>query len=213
MRHRTVGDLMTRGVVRVGRDAPFKAVVKLLAEHDVTALPVIDALGHPVGVVSEADLLRSVAVRPDPVGLPLVSRHANGARPGDSAPTAGELMTTPAVCARPGWTVVEAARVMDAEGVKRLPVVDETETLVGIVSRSDLLRVFLRQDDALREEIAGDVLTGTLGLAPADVRVDVNEGRVALKGRVQAQELIPVIERLCLGVDGVVSVTTDIVAV
>ncbi|POX57265.1 inosine-5'-monophosphate dehydrogenase [Streptomyces sp. Ru71] len=209
MRHRTVGDLMTHRVVRVERDTPFKAVVRLLSDADVTALPVVDGLGHPVGVVSEADVLRTIAARPDPAGLPLGS-HGNGGRPAVDRVTAEVLMTAPAVCARPEWTVVEAARVMEASGVKRLPVVDETDALVGIVSRGDLLRVFLRRDDALRDEIAGDVLSGTLGLAPADVAVDVREGRVTLKGHVAGEELIPVITRLCLGVDGVVSVAADL---
>ncbi|MFF9287113.1 CBS domain-containing protein [Streptomyces griseosporeus] len=209
MRHRTVDDLMTRDVVRVEQDTPFKVVVRLLSDHDVTALPVVDGLDRPVGVVSEADVLRTVAGRPDPAGLPFVPRTNGGRPPGDRL-TAGELMTAPAVCARPEWTVVEAARVMEGNGVKRLPVVDEREALVGIVSRGDLLRVFLRHDEALHDEIAGEVLAGVLGLAPTDVAIDVRQGRVTLKGHVQTEELVPVIERLCLGVDGVVTVTMDV---
>lgn len=181
----------------------------MLADHDVTALPVVDDLDQPVGVVSEADLLRTVAARPDPNGLPSAAGHADGALARDEGTTAGELMTAPAVCARPGWTVVEAARLMDGRGVKRLPAIDEAGTLVGIVSRGDLLRVFLRRDEALRDEITRDVLNRTLGLAPTDVAVEVHEGRVSLKGRVETGRLIPVIERLCHGVDGVVSVDAD----
>ncbi|MFI0266638.1 CBS domain-containing protein [Streptomyces luteogriseus] len=210
MQHRTVGDLMTHGVVLARQDTPFKNLVSLLSENEVTALPVVDAIGHPVGVVSEADLLRTVAARPDPSGLPRSPNASNGARAANDGITAEQLMSAPAVCARPGWTVVEAARLMDTEGVKRLPVVDETERLVGIVSRADLLRVFLRRDDALRDEIAGDVLVRTLGLAPSDVAVDVRDGRVTLKGRVETEQIIPVIERLCGGVDGVVSVDSDL---
>ncbi|GGY33396.1 CBS domain-containing protein [Streptomyces djakartensis] len=210
MQHRTIGELMTRGVVRVRRDTPFKSVAGMLADHDVTALPVVDDLDHPVGVVSEADLLRVVAARPDPHGLPLPSAGRDGTLPADDGTTAGELMTAPAVCARPEWTVVEAARVMDGEGVKRLPVVDEAGTLVGVVSRGDLLRVFLRRDEALRDEITQDVLARTLGFAPADVAVEVHEGRVTLKGRVDTGRLVPVVERLCRGVDGVVSVEADL---
>ncbi|MFF7311705.1 CBS domain-containing protein [Streptomyces sp. NPDC008137] len=210
MQHRTVGDLMTHGVVLARRDTPFKNIVSLLAENEVTALPVVDDLGHPVGVVSEADLLRTVAARPDPKGLPQLPYASNGAPAASDGITAEQLMSAPAVCARPEWTVVEAARLMDTQGVKRLPVVDEGETLVGIVSRGDLLRVFLRRDDALRDEIAGDVLVRTLGLAPSDVAVDVRDGRVTLKGRVETEQIIPVIERLCRGVDGVVSVDSTL---
>ncbi|MCH0565736.1 MULTISPECIES: CBS domain-containing protein [unclassified Streptomyces] len=210
MQHRTVGDLMTRDVVRVHRDAPFKTIIRLMAESEVTALPVVDDLDHPVGVVSEADLLRTVAAHPDPAGLPLSPRLLEGDQPGAEGVTAGELMSAPPVCARPGWTVVEAARLMDAERVKRLPVVDETDTLVGIVSRADLLRIFLRRDEAMRDEIIVDVLTRTLHLAPTDVVVTVQDGRVTLKGNVDAPSLVPVIERLCRGVDGVVSVSADL---
>ncbi|MEU1911345.1 CBS domain-containing protein [Streptomyces massasporeus] len=210
MQHRTIGDLMTRGVVRVRPDTPFKEVVGLLADHDVTALPVVDDLDQPLGVVSEADLLRTVVARPDPSGLPPSAGQPGGSVTEGKGNTAGELMTAPAVCARPEWTVVEAARLMDGEGVKRLPVTDEVGTLIGIVSRGDLLRVFLRRDEALRDEITRDVLTRTLGLAPTDVAVDVHEGRVSLKGRVETARLIPVIERLCRGVDGGVSVDTDL---
>ncbi|MGV9503780.1 CBS domain-containing protein [Streptomyces sp. NPDC003642] len=210
MKHRTVGELMTHRVVRVRRETPFKEVVGLLADHDVTAVPVVDELDHPVGMVSEADLLRVVAARPDPGGLPLPPPRANGSLPAADGGTVDELMTAPAVCARPEWTVVEAARLMDTEGVKRLPVVDEAGTLVGIVSRGDLLRVFLRKDEAVRDEIVRDVLADTLALAPGDVAVDVREGRVTLRGQVESEQLVPVVERLCRGVDGVVSVDTDL---
>ncbi|PZH20797.1 inosine-5'-monophosphate dehydrogenase [Streptomyces sp. NTH33] len=209
MHHRTVEDLMTHGVVRVRQDTPFKDVVRTLADHDVTAVPVVDDLGHPVGVVSEADLLRTVADRPDPAGL-LPRLPPDRLEEASDGATAEELMTAPPVCARPGWSIVEAARTMDTHKVKRLPVVDEAGVLTGIVSRSDLLRIFLRRDEAIREEIADDVLVRTLGLSPADLTVTVREGRVALKGTVEARSLVPVIERLCRGVDGVVSVSADI---
>ncbi|MFF4822882.1 CBS domain-containing protein [Streptomyces sp. NPDC001312] len=211
MRHRTVEDLMTRGVVRVRRDTPFKQVARVLADNEVTAVPVVDELDRPVGVVSEADLLRTVAGRPDPAGLLPGTRAEDARHGGSAAGTAEGLMTAPAVCARPEWTVVEAARLMDGHRVKRLPVVDEGGTLVGVVSRGDLLRVFLRRDEAVFEEITQDVLARTLGLTPADVTVRVSDGRVSLKGTVRARSLIPVIERLCGGVDGVVSVSTDVI--
>lgn len=66
MKHRTVEDLMTREVIRVRPDTPFKDVVRLLAEHGVTAVPVVNEQDNPVGVVSEADLLRHEAAQPDP---------------------------------------------------------------------------------------------------------------------------------------------------
>ncbi|MCD9876350.1 CBS domain-containing protein [Streptomyces guryensis] len=210
MHHRTVAELMTRDVVRARRDMPFKEIVKLLAENDVTAVPVVDELDHPLGVVSEADLLRKSSAQADPSGLTPVPHLEEWERAKAQGARAEELMSAPAVCARPEWTVIEAARLMAAQNVKRLPVVDEADRLRGIVSRGDLLRIFLRRDDAIRDEITVDVLRGTLGPAASEVTVEVREGQVALGGSVEAKALIPVIERLCRSVDGVVSVSGHI---
>ena len=206
MQHRTVGELMTRRVVRARRDMPFKEIVKLLAENDVTAVPVVDELDRPMGVVSEADLLRKSADQADPSGRSPIPHLEAWERAKAEGARAEELMSAPAVCARPEWSVVEAARLMEVHSVKRLPVVDETDRLLGIVSRGDLLRIFLRRDDAIRDEITRDVLEQTLGLAPSEVTVEVHEGQVTLRGSVEFKSLIPIVERLCRSVDGVVSV-------
>lgn len=206
MPHRTVAEVMTREVATASPEASLKAVAWSLHYNGVSALPVVDTRRHPIGVVSEADLLRRQAALPDSEGRgPLqgtttVDRHTMDAR------TAGDLMSAPALTARPEWGIVETARYLHERGVKRLPVVDDTGTLVGIVSRVDLLRPMLRRDDAIREEIVGDVLDRTLRMVPGGVEVTVREGAVSLSGRVEERSSIPVIERLCHSVDGVVSV-------
>ncbi|MGX4695319.1 CBS domain-containing protein [Streptomyces sp. JNUCC 63] len=209
MHHRTVEELMSRDVVRARPDTPFKELVRLLEENDVTAVPVVDELDRPMGVVSEADLLRKSADQADPSGRTPIPHLEAWERAKAEGARAEELMSAPAVCARPEWTVVEAARLMETQDVKRLPVVDEADRLLGIVSRGDLLRIFLRRDEAIREEITGDLLRRTLGLDPRDVTAEVRDGRVTLAGTVEQRSLIPVIEQLCRGVDGVVSVTTQ----
>ncbi|MEU0645002.1 CBS domain-containing protein [Streptomyces umbrinus] len=210
MQHRTVADLMTHDVVRARRDTPFKEIVELLAENDVTAVPVVDELDHPLGVVSEADLLRKCSAQTDPSSRTPVPHLEAWERAKAEGARAEELMSAPAVCARPEWTVAEAARLMALRNVRRLPVVDEADRLTGIVSRGDLLRIFLRRDDAIRDEITRDVLERTLCLAPSEVTVEVDEGQVTLRGSVEANSLIPIIERLCRNVDGVVSVAAHI---
>ncbi|MFJ3235294.1 CBS domain-containing protein [Streptomyces sp. NPDC086787] len=210
MHHRTVDELMSRDVVRARRDTPFKELVRLLEENDVTAVPVVDELDRPLGVVSEADLLRKSADRADPSGRTPIPHLEAWERAKAEGSRAEELMSAPAVCARPEWTMVEAARLMEAQNVKRLPVVDETDRLLGIVSRGDLLRIFLRRDEAIREEITGDLLRRTLGLDPRDVSAEVRDGRVTLAGTVEYRSLIPVVEQLCRGVDGVVSVSGNL---
>ncbi|RFC70720.1 CBS domain-containing protein [Streptomyces sp. AcE210] len=187
MRHRTVADLMAPTVISVQRGTPFKEIARLLDEFDITAVPVVDESEHPVGVVSEADLLhRRVA--------------------GRGSPTAADIMTSPAITAAPEWSVVRAARVMGRHAVKRLPVVDAAGRLIGVLSRRDLVQLFLRRDQSIREEIVEDVLTRTLQLSPSALSVEVTDGVVTLSGTVGRRMLIPVVVRLCHSVDGVVDV-------
>jgi CBS-domain-containing membrane protein len=206
MQHRTVQDVMTHEVTTVRRDTPFKTVVRLLAANDVTAVPVVDSENRPIGIVSDSDLLRKEQVQPEPEDRsPVPWLHVRD-RGRAEAETAEGLMSTQVFTARPEWSVVEAAWTMDRRHVKRLPVVDETGVLVGVVSRSDLLRVFLRHDTAIREEIVHDVLQRTLSLAPDAVRVDVLDGVVTLRGAVHLKSTLPVVLRLCRTVDGVVAI-------
>ncbi|MDH2387898.1 CBS domain-containing protein [Streptomyces sp. HNM0663] len=206
MQHRTVSEVMTRMVVSARPGSSFKEIARLFHDNDITAVPVVDDEGRPLGVVSEADLLHKAASLPDPEGRLARLRLVPPDRARADAETAEGLMTSPAVTARPGWNIVETARTMDRNGVKRLPVIDETGKVVGIVSRSDLLRPFLRHDHAIHDEIRRDVLERTLGLRPGAVEASVRDGVVTLTGRVEERADIPVIERLCQSVDGVVAV-------
>ncbi|MCX5309123.1 MULTISPECIES: CBS domain-containing protein [Streptomyces] len=187
MRHRSVADLMTPTAVSVQRGTLFKEIARLLKEFDISAVPVVDEDDRPVGVVSEADLLRKRSS-------------------GSGTNTAADLMTSPAITAQTEWSVVRAARVMRGRQVKRLPVVDEAGRLIGILSRSDLLQLFLRRDQAIQEEILEDVVTHTLGLSPSSLTVEVTDGLVTLSGTVSRRSLVPIVLRLCQSVDGVVDV-------
>lgn len=201
---------MTPGVVSVGPDTSFKEIAQLLAAHDVTSVPVVDDQDRPLGVVSEADLLRHEAAAEDPAGLLPAPRLSVRDLERSRATTARGLMSSPAVCARPEWTVVEAARVMERRHFKRLLVVDEAGRLIGVLSRSDLLRVFLRHDQAIREEICHDIIDHTLWL-PADlITVQVEDGVVTLGGTLDHRSVALALTRLCQGVDGVVSVVDQL---
>ncbi|MFF5923394.1 CBS domain-containing protein [Streptomyces flavochromogenes] len=208
MRHRRIDRLMTREVVSVRGDTPFKEIVRTLSEHQVTAVPVVDGDGRVVGVVSEGDLLRKTADQAAaPSGMPAVPDLETWEEAKAEGTRAEELMSAPAVCARPDWTVAEAARLMEVQGVKRLVVVDGDDHLLGIVSRRDLLAVYLREDDDIRREIVEDVLGDTLRLEPTALAVEVHDGRVELGGRLPFRGMAPAIERMCAAVDGVVSVS------
>ncbi|MEU8585852.1 CBS domain-containing protein [Streptomyces sp. NPDC048664] len=206
MQHRTVSEVMTHGVVTARPHSSFKQIAQLLSDNGVTAVPVVDDDGHPVGVVSEADLLRKAASLPDPEGRRVGHRLSLDEVARAGAETAEAMMSAPVVTARPGWNVVETARTMYGHKVKRLPVVDDVGRLVGIVSRADLLRPFLRSDTAISDEIHHDVLIGTLELRPGTVGVDVRDGTVTLTGRVETRSSARLVERLCRSVDGVVAV-------
>jgi CBS domain-containing protein len=115
-------------------------------------------------------------------------------------------MSSPAVCAQPQWNLVEATRTTERYHLKRLPVVDETGELVGLGSRSDLLRIFLRRDSVMREEIVYEILGRTLSLSSDAVQVTVNEGAVTLGGSIGQGALHATMLRMCRSVDGVVAV-------
>ncbi|WP_043175898.1 CBS domain-containing protein [Streptomyces sp. NRRL B-24484] len=210
MGHRTVESVMTRDVVRVAPETGFREIVALLAEFDITAVPVVDAEDRPVGIVSEADLLRTLAAQEDDPPTEPEDGAENGRGGPDAvraAVTAAELMTGSVLCTTPGASVVAAARLMTAHGVKRLPVVDADGRLAGLVSRGDLLRVFLREDRLIHREIVEEVLGKVDGVSPALVFVEVVQGRVVLSGTIETPGLAPLVARLCRSVDGVVSVT------
>ncbi|MFJ8149658.1 CBS domain-containing protein [Streptomyces sp. NPDC096048] len=205
MKHQKVCDLMSDAVVRVQRGTPFKEIAHLLQEYDITAVPVVDEENRPVGVVSEADLLQKMWGG-DPGRSTDDGERSRPDVGKASATDAAGLMTSPAVCARESWSVVDAARVMARHGIKRLLVVDEGGRLIGVVSRSDLLRVFLRKDREIRTEIIEEALVGSLGLAPSSMQVDVTHGHVVLSGRLPGDVSVAVLEELCRRVDGVVAV-------
>ncbi|MEV6591068.1 CBS domain-containing protein [Streptomyces acidicola] len=202
--HSTVSEVMTRDVVTVRPDTPFKEITSVLSSHGISAVPVADARGAPMGLVSEADLLRKQAEQPagGQAAAPGWPREKAKAR----AENAAGLMTTPVVTAHADWTVGQAAREMDRHRVKRLLVVDEADHITGIVSRSDLLHVYLRPDEEIREEIRADVLKGMLRLGGDEVQVQVHDGVVTLRGEVENHSTAQIAERLARGVEGVVTI-------
>ena len=205
--HSLVKDLMTTQVVTVRPATPFKDIVARLAEHRVSAMPVVDGAGRVLGVVSEADLLLKEEF-PDPdQDMPLFwTRRRRLEREKAAGSTARDLMSVALVSISPDATVVEAARRMHRANIKRLPVIGEGGRLVGIVSRSDLLKVFNRPDRSIRREIMDDVIVGEFTMDPDRFFIHVDDGVVVLQGRVERRSLIPYLIRAVQGVEGVVRV-------
>jgi CBS domain-containing protein len=207
-----VRDVMTTSVVTVDRITPYKEIVQLLAQHRISGVPVLTMGRHVAGVVTEEDLL--LAQEQKVRSLRSSAHPTFWHRTRRPALTAGELMTSPAVTVGPDATVPSAARLMEAHHLRRLPVVDEAGRLVGVVSRRDLLSVFLRSD----EDIAADVrqvLADVRLTEPGDVEVAVRNGVVTLTGSVrpsfgELDELVPLTMRLMWVVDGVVDIVDKI---
>ncbi|WP_405969508.1 CBS domain-containing protein [Streptomyces sp. NBC_00988] len=200
-----VSDVMTRTVATVVRGAAFKDIVRTMQERKVSALPVLDAADRVVGIVSEADLLPKEEFRDsDPDRHTQLRRLSDLAKAGSV--TAGELMTSPALTVGSGATLAQAARAMARAKVKRLPVVDHAGRLEGVVSRADLLKVFLRDDEEIAEEVRREVVAYLFPGPASDVRVEVQDGVVRLGGRVRDTSLVPVAARLVRAVEGVVDV-------
>jgi CBS domain-containing protein len=211
MRHLKVDDVMTRRVATVQVGAPFKEVARLLAERKISAVPVLDGDGKLAGIVSEADLLRKEQYHEDamPTRRRFGSRRERVFRAKARGDFAGDVMTTPAITVGPEATVVEAAKLMIEQDVKRLPVVDSDGCLVGIVSRADLLWVFLRPDDEIAEEIRTDVFARVLLQEPT-YTVAVTDGIATLSGKLDRRSSVEIAERLVRAVDGVVDVVNGL---
>ncbi|MFE0385312.1 CBS domain-containing protein [Streptomyces bungoensis] len=201
----TVNDVMTRTVVALRTGAAFKDIVRTLRDWRVSALPVLDGEGRVVGVVSEADLLPKEEYPEGDVGHGAQVRHLADVRKAEAV-TAAALMTAPAVTVAPEATLAHAARLMARSGVKRLPVVDRAGALEGIVSRSDLLKVFLREDEDIAEEVRREVVVRLFGTCLSPVGVEVRDGVVTLTGRLDDPTLVPLATLLARAVPGVVDV-------
>ncbi|MCX4904039.1 CBS domain-containing protein [Streptomyces sp. NBC_00878] len=204
-----VSDVMSETVAAIGREASFKEIVRMMQEWKVSALPVLEGEGRVVGVVSEADLLPKEEFRDsDPDRHTQLRRLSDLAKAG--AVRAGELMTSPALTVHTNATLAQAARTMARARVKRLPVVDELGMLQGIVSRADLLKVFLREDEEIAEEVRREVVSYLFPVPTSAVRLAVRDGVVRLSGRIRDTSLVPVAARLVRAVEGVVDVEFDL---
>ncbi|MEU8691442.1 CBS domain-containing protein [Streptomyces sp. NPDC048665] len=206
-----VSDVMTREVVAVGREAPFKDIVVRMEQWQVSALPVLEGDGRVIGVVSEADLLPKEEFRDsEPDRSTQMRRMSDLAKAG--AASAEELMSAPAVTVHSDTTLAEAARIMALRHVKRLPVVNAVGVLEGVVSRGDLLKVFLRPDDDLADEIRREVVDRLFPAPVEPVHIMVTDGFATLTGRVPDAARIPLAVRMVRGVEGVVGVDCRLTA-
>ena len=210
----TIRDAMTRSVVSVHRSTPLREVAQTLIDNGISGVPVVDVDGAVLGVVSEADLLVKEQ------GADAIHHRPLARFIGESAESRAQLvklgatsaagaMTAPAITITSNRSLREAAATMTGRNVNRLPVVDDGR-LVGIISRADLVRAYVRSDDELAATIRQDVILRILWLDPALFTVIVKDGMASISGRVERRSTAEMIERAVRVVPGVLDVHASV---
>ncbi|MEY9214527.1 CBS domain-containing protein [Thermobifida halotolerans] len=216
-----VRDIMTAAPPSVVEDAGFREVVRTLVTHRVSALPVVDRDGRVVGVVSEEDLLhKEEFTGDDDYSPPLRARlrarlsgtdaHAERGEDKALANRADELMSHPAITVFPDTSAAQAARTMERHGVRQLPVVTDDERLAGMVTRRDLLLVFLRDDNDLAREVHAELVAAIRPVRGEPPALSVDDGVVTLWGTVERRSLAQTLIRRVSRLEGVVDVVSDL---
>ncbi len=222
-------DVMTREVVFVAPETPVEQIIRLLLEHRVSGVPVLDR-GELVGIVSEGDLiLRERAQRPrtsmaylfqqlfeDHAKLAEEYRKAHGL-------TAEHVMTREVVTCNPGTPVSEIANLMTEKRIKRVPVLDDGR-LVGIVTRSDVLKALIQRSDRSPRE-RGPLSDREISRALIDhlrkepwakverIQVETTNGVVVLRGLVENEQERAAIGLAAQRLPGVVEVRNQLAVV
>ncbi|MFC5730869.1 MULTISPECIES: HPP family protein [Nocardioides] len=191
-----VFEVMTQEPVAVRPHTPVKTALGLLAQHRVTAMPVVTTTGKVCGVVSEADLVRDLLPRDARAyEIPPVDQRSRPA-------TVEEVMSRHPVTVYPETDVVEAVDLLTSTTVKSVPVVDRRGHLRGVLSRSDIVRLLARADAKIQSEV--DELLRSAGLD--GWLVDVQDGAVQLLGPENSKDTVAA-RLLAATVPGVVEVT------
>ena len=202
-----VRDIMTTDPISVRGDTRLKEAARIMVGNNVSGLPVIDDTGRLIGIVTEGDFLRQEASRDRPYRLSLLDAlFGEGETEALVAETVAEVMTEKVATIGPDATIGEAARVMSARRVKRLPVVEGGGALVGIISRSDVVSAFTKPDDVIEDEVREDIIRRLLFLDPESVEVSVRDGVVRLDGELENRTEVQLLEELSRRITGVVKV-------
>lgn len=186
-----VRELMTTHAVTVKPGTSMKAALRLLSDHDITAMPVVNGTGHLLGIVSEADLIRDLLPED-----PRVHMTPHGASLSPEAVVVGDVMTPHAITVNPDTDLELAVELMTSTSVKSLPVVDDHHRVVGMLSRHDVVRVLARADESL----ARDVHVMFAASDRQDWLVEVHDGVAHVTGPSTASE-----ERLAEALAGAVA--------
>jgi len=192
-----VVDLMTTNVATVSPDTSLRGAARIMFRSQVSGLPVTDDNGLLVGIITEADFLRLELSRVESDNPAAVE-------------SVGDIMTRTVETIGPNTPLIEAAKVMVVREVKRLPVVNDVDQLVGIISRMDVVNAFTRPDEVIEDEIREDIVRRVLGLEPSELDVTVKEGVVYLRGVMGTQAEASLLAEMTRRLDGVLKVASEL---
>jgi CBS domain-containing protein len=201
-------DVMSAPVVTARPETPVKELAALLTTNRISGVPIVDD-GQVVGIVSESDFLTKLrrAEKHDGIRGTLERLTDPEGERKSGARVASELMTSPAITADIGATVREVVGLMTAHKVNRIPIVDG-ETLVGIVTRANVLRTFMRSDDAVTEDVRRR-LVHDLWFDNDRLSISTDKGVVRIQGEVDKRSDVSMVERWVAATDGVIGVDLD----
>lgn len=192
-----VVDLMTTDLITVSPSTPLREAARLMFRNRVSGLPVVSDDGTVAGIITEADFLE-LEVRREESDLPVEVERV------------GEIMRTEVVTIDPEATLYEAAKTMCDRDIKRLPVVDASGRLLGVLSRADIVAVFTRPDEIIEDEIREDLIRRVLFVDPDQVDVRVENGVVTFLGTIGTRTEARLLEELARRLDGVLRVESHL---
>jgi CBS domain-containing protein len=148
-----VSDFMTRDPITVSPETPLKEAIKILADNHISGLPVLDAQNQLVGVISESELMWQESGMTPPAYIMLLDSVIYLKNPATYdrdlhkvlGQTVGEVMTRKPLTVQPDRPLTEAARLLHERKVHRLFVVDGQGTLLGVLTRGDVVRALAAQ--------------------------------------------------------------------
>lgn len=200
-----IRDLMTTTVITIAPEAPLKEAARRMIEAGVSGLPVTTEDGDLVGVITEADFVKTEANRGNTKRHRPLRWFTHRDEIPSEALTVADVMTAEVITLPSEADHSEAARLMEKSKVKRVPVVDDGR-LVGVVSRRDVLRAFTRPDGVIVAELEDQVLRKILWIEPKAIRIACTDGNVRLSGRLETRSDAQLVVEFARRIDGVASV-------
>lgn len=141
-----VQDVMSKDIISVQKYESILHVADILSERNISGLPVVDKANKVIGIITQADILSIVGIRKEHTFKDLLKHMLGEPLPENKlGDIVADIMASPAVTIRPTANIAEAAQVLDEKRIRRLPVVDENNVLIGLISRADILKAVIKK--------------------------------------------------------------------